>query len=199
MSDEKIISFEEIKNRVNDDDLNLFEDFMTEELLKLNFDGDMDMLDFIKKISKYQEDHNIPPKKFMDIQTKLMERYGFDIKDAYPGMLKDVKENIGKSDLNDPTSLFKDVDPVDFAAVSLGLIEEYRDNIGVKKIITLNVKNDKNDLRIFFDEDKVSLISEKKIDFSDEEVNKAISHYKEVVGHSLRIQICEASNAYDYM
>ena|SRR3712207_5538107 len=199
MSDEKIISFEDIKNRVNDDDLNLFEDFMTEELLKLNFDGDMDMLDFAKKISKYQEDNDIPPKKFMEIQTKLMERYGFDIKDAYPGMLKDIKENSGKIRANDLSYFFKDVDPMDFAAVSLSLSEEYKDKVEEKKIISLCIKNDKNDLRIIFDNTIVSLISEKKIDFSDGEVNHAISHYKEVLGNSLRIQVCEASNAYDYM
>src|SRR3712207_1109870 len=160
MSDEKIISFEDIKNRVNDDDLNLFEDFMTEELLKLNFDGDMDMLDFAKKISKYQEDNDIPPKKFMEIQTKLMERYGFDIKDAYPGMLKDIKENSGKIRANDLSYFFKDVDPMDFAAVSLSLSEEYKDKVEEKKIISLCIKNDKNDLRIIFDNTIVSLISE---------------------------------------
>ena len=68
MSDEKIISFEDIRNRVKESDIDLFEEFIGEEIMDLDYEGDLNLLDFIKKVSDYQEENNIPNKKFLDMQ-----------------------------------------------------------------------------------------------------------------------------------
>ena len=49
MSDEKIISFEDIRNRVKESDIDLFEEFIGEEIMDLDYEGDLNLLDFIKK------------------------------------------------------------------------------------------------------------------------------------------------------
>lgn len=91
MSDEKIISFEDIRNRVKESDIDLFEEFIGEEIMDLDYEGDLNLLDFIKKVSDYQEENNIPNKKFLDMQKQFMERYGFELVNPSPEELEKIK------------------------------------------------------------------------------------------------------------
>ena len=74
---DRIIDFNELKNRVNDKDIDKFESY----IYTLYYDmssGKLNMSDFTKKIMAYMEENNISQDKFLKMQTKLMERYGFD-------------------------------------------------------------------------------------------------------------------------
>ncbi len=200
MSDEKIISFENIRNRVKESDIDLFEEFVGEEIMDLDYEGDLNLLDFIKKVSDYQEENNIPNKKFLDMQKQFMERYGFEFVNPSPEELEKInnsinsKANIDKLrslDMNNPVSMIR-------TAALLNLRSDFEDKAHEKNIIQLDLKNDKNDLKIIFNGENVTVISENKIDFSDEDINKAIANYRVIVGDSIRVQICEATNSYDY-
>lgn len=200
MSDEKIISFEDIRNRVKESDIDLFEEFIGEEIMDLDYEGDLNLLDFIKKVSDYQEENNIPNKKFLDMQKQFMERYGFELVNPSPEELEKIKKSLNSKanidklkslDMNNPVSMIR-------TSALLSLRADFEDKAYEKNIIQLDLKNDKNDLKIIFNGENVTVISEKKIDFSDEDINKAIANYRAIVGDSIRIQICEATNSYDY-
>lgn len=200
MSDEKIISFEDIRNRVKESDIDLFEEFIGEEIMDLDYEGDLNLLDFIKKVSDYQEENNIPNKKFLDMQKQFMERYGFELVNPSPEELEKIKKSLNSKanidklkslDMNNPVSMIR-------TSVLLSLRADFEDKAYEKNIIQLDLKNDKNDLKIIFNGENVTVISENKIDFSDEDINKAIANYRVIVGDSIRVQICEATNSYDY-
>lgn len=200
MSDEKIISFEDIRNRVKESDIDLFEEFIGEEIMDLDYEGDLNLLDFIKKVSDYQEENNIPNKKFLDMQKQFMERYGFELVNPSPEELEKIKKSLNSKanidklkslDMNNPVSMIR-------TSALLRLRADFEDKAYEKNIIQLDLKNDKNDLKIIFNGENVTVISENKIDFSDEDINKAIANYRVIVGDSIRVQICEATNSYDY-
>ncbi|MDU0964016.1 DUF3867 family protein [Peptostreptococcus anaerobius] len=200
MSDEKIISFEDIRNRVKESDIDLFEEFIGEEIMDLDYEGDLNLLDFIKKVSDYQEENNIPNKKFLDMQKQFMERYGFELVNPSPEELEKIKKSLNSKanidklkslDMNNPVSMIR-------TSALLSLRADFEDKAYEKNIIQLDLKNDKNDLKIIFNGENVTVISENKIDFSDEDINKAIANYRVIVGDSIRVQICEATSSYDY-
>lgn len=191
MSDEKIINFADIKNRVTEEDVDAFEAFMSKELLNLDLNPELDMVGFANKISEYQERHNISNEKFMEIQTKMIERYGFTASDD--NLMQQEKK--ATEELN---KRFRESDTYIYMSAIFGLNAIFDDKVEEKRTLQLDIKNDKNDLRMIFSGTTVTIISEKKIDLSDDSINKAISRYRESAEKTIRIQICEASNAYDY-
>lgn len=191
MSDEKIINFADIKNRITEEDVDAFEAFMSKELLNLDLNPELDMVGFANKISEYQERHNISNEKFMEIQTKMIERYGFTASDD--NLMQQEKK--ATEELN---KRFRESDTYIYMSAIFGLNAIFDDKVEEKRTLQLDIKNDKNDLRMIFSGTTVTIISEKKIDLSDDNINKAISRYRESAEKTIRIQICEASNAYDY-
>jgi hypothetical protein len=75
--DDKIIDFNDLKNKAKDKDVDKIEDYMYSLYYEMA-EGKITMADFTKNIYKYMEDNNISQDKFLNIQKKLMERYGFD-------------------------------------------------------------------------------------------------------------------------
>ena len=89
--DDRIIDFNEIKNKANEKDVDKLENYM----YSLYYDmaeGRITMADFTKKMYAYMEENNISQDKFFNIQKKLMERYGFD-----PSNLEEQLKNAGIS------------------------------------------------------------------------------------------------------
>lgn len=78
MGDGKVIDFNELKNKVNDGDVDKFEGYMFDLFYKTQ-SGSMNMAEYASEISKYMTENNISEKKLFEIQKKIMERYGFDI------------------------------------------------------------------------------------------------------------------------
>ena len=75
--DNRIIDFNEIKNKAKDKDVDKLEDYMYSLYYEMA-EGKITMADFTKSMYKYMEDNNISQDKFINIQKKLMERYGCD-------------------------------------------------------------------------------------------------------------------------
>ena len=74
---DKIIDFNELKNRVNDKDVDQFESYIYSLYYKVA-EGKLSMADFSNQLTEYMVQNNISQDKFLKMQTKLMERYGID-------------------------------------------------------------------------------------------------------------------------
>ena len=74
MSDDRIIDFNELKNKVKETDIDKFENYMYNLYFSVA-DGSMTMAQFTSKIYDYMRENNISNEKFMNMQKKLLERY----------------------------------------------------------------------------------------------------------------------------
>ena len=64
MGDGKVIDFNELKNKVNDGDVDKFEGYMFDLFYKTQ-SGSMNMAEYASEISKYMTENNISEKKII--------------------------------------------------------------------------------------------------------------------------------------
>ena len=77
--------------------------------------------------------------------------------------------------------------------------EKYKDRIKVSTTNTYFINNEKNNLNVLTDENKVILTSAGKIDLTDVELNDFLCSYKKLLeDNSLKIILCEDTKEYDY-
>ena len=88
---DKIIDFNELKNRVNDKDVDQFESYIYSLYYKMA-EGKINMSEFSKELGEYMEKNNLSPDKFLKMQTKLMERYGIDAS-GFEEQPEEIKNN----------------------------------------------------------------------------------------------------------
>lgn len=188
---DRVINFNDLKNKAEekgfDKDIDKFESYIYD----LYYDvaaGKLTMADFTKEMMKYMSENNISQDKFLKMQTKLMERYGFDA-----SSLENQLKNFGISNV---TGSIGDVEK---ARKSMSFQEKYKDRIELKAMSTYFIKNSKNDVSILVEENNVILKSFGKIDLADLELNEFLCSYKKVVENkSLNISICENAKEYNY-
>ena len=181
MSD-KIIDFNELKNKAKDKDIDKFEDYIYSMYYKLT-EGKMNMADFSKNIMSYMEENNISQDKLMNIQKKFLERYGFD-----SASLGD-QFKIPGFDMNNLGTMKK----------TIGFQEKYKSRISTKSISEYYIKNEKNNLKILLENEDVILISENNIDLNDNELNEFLCSYKKVIeDKKIQIVLCENIKSYEY-
>jgi hypothetical protein len=184
---DKIIDFNELKNKVNDKDVDKFESY----IYSLYYDmssGKLNMADFTKKMTEYMSENNISQDKFLKMQTKLMERYGFDA--------SSIEEQIKSLGLNNIIPGTGDVEKV---RKTMSFQEKYKDRIKVTTVNNYYIKNDKNDVKVLTEEENVILKSFGKVDLNDLELNDFLCSYKKVIDNTtLKISICENVKEYDY-
>jgi len=181
MSD-KIIDFNELKNKAKDKDIDKFEDYIYSMYYKLA-EGKMNMGDFSKNIMSYMEENNISQDKLINIQKKFLERYGFD-----SASLGD-QFKIPGFDMNNLGTMKK----------TIGFQEKYKSRISTKSISEYYIKNEKNNLKILLENEDVILISENNIDLNDNELNEFLCSYKKVIDDKkIKIVLCENIKGYEY-
>ena len=184
---DKIIDFNELKNRVNYKDVDQFESYIYSLYYKMA-EGKINMSDFSKELGEYMQKNNLSPDKFLKMQTKLMERYGIDAS-GFEDQLKALGlENIATN-------------PADYEKTrkTLSFQEKYKSRLKVKGATEYTIKNDKNNLTILLDAHNVILKSERIIDLTDNELNEFLCSYKKTLDDDvLKISICENTREYDY-
>lgn len=196
MSDERIIDFNDLKNKVKDSDVDKFEQYIYNLYFSV-MDGSMTMAEFSRKIYDYMRENNISQEKFINIQKKFMERYGMDSQEI---------ENQLKSFGIDPSTVgFGNVDlnnlsneNLESIRKSAGFYEKYGAKIQPKSCISTSIKNDTNDIEIIIDQEKVMLYSNKKINLMDAELNEFLLAYKNMFNNKVRVVLCENYSEYDY-
>lgn len=188
---DRVIDFNELKNKAEekgfDKDIDKFESYIYD----LYYDvaaGKLTMADFTKEMMGYMAENNISQDKFLKMQTKLMERYGFD-----SSALESQLKNFG---INNVSSSFGDVEKV---RKTMSFQEKYKDRLNIKTVNTYFIKNEKNDLSVMIEDANVILKSFGKIDLADLELNEFLCSYKKVLENKhLKISICENAKEYDY-
>ena len=196
MSDDRIIDFNDLKNKVKDSDVDKFEQYIYNLYFSV-MDGSMTMAEFSRKIYDYMRENNISQEKFINIQKKFMERYGMDSQEI---------ENQLKSFGIDPSITgFSDIDlnslsneNIENIRKSAGFYEKYGSKIQPKSCISSSIKNDINDIEIMIDQEKVMLYSNKKINLMDAELNEFLLAYKNMFNKKIRVVLCENYSEYDY-
>lgn len=183
-----VIDFNELKNKASDKDVDKFEDYIYSMYYSMA-QGKMSMAQMSREIMKYMNDNNISQEKFMNIQKKMMERYGISN--------EDVEEQMKSMGIEtNSTSFGKGYED---ARKVLGFQEKYKSRLVVKTSTNYHIKNDKNDIEIYIQDENVILKSFGRIDLTDSELNEFLCSYKKVINNkSINISICENASTYIY-
>ncbi|MEG0132717.1 MAG: DUF3867 domain-containing protein [Clostridium sp.] len=186
MSD--VIDFNELRNKATDKDVDKFEDYIYSMYYSMA-QGKVSMSEMSKQVFKYMKDNNISQEKFINIQKKVMDRYGVSTED-----LENQMKSMGIDTQFD--SLTKDYEET---RKVMGFQEKYKGKLNVKNVRMYYIKNEKNDLEVILDEENIILKSYMKIDVNDNELNEFLCSYKKVMNDNmLNISICENSSTYRY-
>lgn len=178
MSD--VIDFNELKNKVRDKDIDDFESYIFNLYGQMGA-GTQDIASINKAIVEYMEKNNISYEKFMEIQTKLMERYGVS--------MEDIQSQYNLTD-NDEYKKYRK---------QLGFMDKYKGKITDYSGFYYEIRNSVNDLSLFLNKTVVIITSKQKIDLSDNELNEFLVSYKKLQDDkTLQIRISESLREYDY-
>ena len=205
MSDDRIIDFNELKNKVKDSDVDKFENYMYDLYFSVA-DGSMTMSQFTSKIYEYMRENNISQEKFIKMQNKLLERYGVD-----PKELDKQMKNFGL----DPNNLnLEDLNKFTYNSPNVGsatkktnntsidtnsdFYKKYSENLQSQELIITSLTDEVNDIKIIIEKEKVTLISEGKINLVDAQLNELLLSYKSMYNGKLKVVICENCKEYDY-
>lgn len=207
MSDDRIIDFNELKNKVKDSDVDKFENYMYDLYFSVA-NGSMTMAQFTSKIYEYMRENNISQEKFMKMQNKLMERYGVDP--------TELDQQIKKLGLNPNNLSFDDLsklNPTNNTQSTTNTVnkkiynnidensdfyKKYNSDLENKELITTFLKDEVNDIKIIIEKEKVILISEGSINLVDAQLNELLLSYKSMYNNKLKVIICENCKEYDY-
>ena len=178
MSD--VIDFNELKNKVRDKDIDDFESYIFNLYGQMGA-GTQDIASINKAIVEYMEKNNISYEKFMEIQTRLMERYGVS--------MEDIQSQYNLTD-NDEYKKYRK---------QLGFMDKYKGKITDYSGFYYEIRNSVNDLSLFLNKTVVIITSKQKVDLSDNELNEFLVSYKKLQDDkTLQIRISESLREYDY-
>ena len=213
MSDDRIIDFNELKNKVKDSDVDKFENYMYDLYFSMA-NGSMTMAQFTSKIYEYMRENNISQDKFIKMQNKLMERYGVDPSELdqqiknfglNPNNLNDIS-NLTFEDLSNFNTLNNKQSTINTANEKLNnnidknsdFYKKYNKDLESRELIITSLKDEVNDIKIIIEKEKVTLISESSINLVDAQLNELLLSYKSMHNGKLKIVICENCKEYDY-
>ena len=197
MSDDRIIDFNELKNKVKDSDVDKFEQYIYNLYFSV-MDGKMSMAEFSRKIFDYMRDNNISQEKFMKIQKQFMERYGMDTEEVEKQLRNFGIDPSTAGFMSNNTSSKVSTEDLESFKKSAGFYEKYGEKIQPKSCITTFIKNDLNDINVIIDQEKIMLCSDRKINLMDSELNEFFLEYKNMFNKKIKVVMCETTNKYDY-
>lgn len=178
MSD--VIDFNELKNKVRDKDIDDFENYIFSLYSKMG-QGTESVASINRAVMEYMEKNNISMEKFMEIQNRLMERYGVSMADV---------ENQYNLKNNPEYEKYRK---------QLGFMEKYKGKVSDFKGFFYEIKNDRNQISIYLDQTTVIIASAGRVDLSDNELNEFLVSYKKLLeDQKLTIKISEQYTEYDY-
>ena len=174
MSD--VIDINKFKNKVRDKDINELESYIYSLYYKLA-EGKMTMAEINAEIAKYLEENNISESKFVEIQKKLIERYGYD-----PSI---VEQQFGEGTLN--------------MRIAGTLKTKYGNSLTDGIMIKKTIKNSNNDLTLICNGKEVFIYSEGTVNLEDNELNEFLVSYKrQYADEILKIHVSSQTSSYDY-
>ncbi len=217
MSDDRIIDFNELKNKVKETDIDKFENYMYNLYFSVA-DGSMTMAQFTSKIYDYMRENNISNEKFMNMQKKLLERYGVDESEIEKQLrdmginpndlssissmnINDIRNNNINLNNNQPKKEEPKVKVDDIQETIVknsDFYNKFATRLQYDNYIVSYLKNDVNDLKIIINKEKVILMSSGSINLVDSQLNEFLLDYKNMIGKKMKVSICENCKEYDY-
>ncbi|MDD7795793.1 DUF3867 domain-containing protein [Clostridium sp. 'White wine YQ'] len=186
--DDRIIDFNELKNKARDKDVDKFESYIYELYYSLS-QGQLSMAEMMTKINKYMQENNISQEKFMNIQKEMMKRYGVDMNNI-EGQIKNMGIDLNAYGLG---SNYEEL------RKTIGFQEKYKGRLNVSNITKYSIENAKNKIQIILDKENIMILSSGKIDLTDNELNEFLVSYKKVIDDKqLNIDLCENVSEYKY-
>lgn len=187
--DDKIIDFNELKNRATDKEIDKFEQYIYSMYYSVAT-GDLSMAEFSKKVREYMQENNISDEKFFNIQKEFMKRYGFDMENIEKEM-KNYGIDFNQGNI---TTNYEDTRKI------MSFQEKYKSRIGTaNNVMTYYIKNEENNLTIHLDKENILLKSESSINLQDDELGEFLCSYKKLLdGKQLEVAICEFCKKYTY-
>ncbi|MGL5244512.1 MAG: DUF3867 domain-containing protein [Sarcina sp.] len=186
--DDRIVNFDELKNKARDKDIDKFESYMYDLYFSLA-QGQLSMAEFTKNIMEYMKKNNISQEKFFNIQKEMLKRYGMD--------MGDIEEKMKSFGIQMPSVNME----TDYEKLrkNLSFQEKYKGKLKLSNVSKYYIKNNCNEVEIILDDINVILKSSKKVDLQDVELNEFLCSYKKTVeDKSLQVSICENVNIYNY-
>lgn len=178
MSD--VIDFNELKNKVRDKDIDDFENYIFSLYSEMG-QGTQSIASINKAVMEYMAKNNISFEKFMEIQTKLMERYGVS--------MEDIQSQYNLTNNAEYQKYRKE----------MGFMEKYKARLKDFNGYLYTIANDRNQVEIFLKDQEVLLTSRKPVDLSDNELNEFLVSYKKLrEDKPLQIKISEQYTEYQY-
>ena len=89
MSDDRIIDFNDLKNKVKDSDVDKFEQYIYNLYFSV-MDGSMTMAEFSRKIYDYMRENNISQEKFMNIQSTVKDNWNENYWDEFVQLMRAI-------------------------------------------------------------------------------------------------------------
>ena len=217
MSDDRIIDFNELKNKVKETDIDKFENYMYNLYFSVA-DGSMTMSEFTSKIYDYMRENNISNEKFMNIQKKLLERYGVDEAEIERqlksmGINPNDLNSMGSMNINDirnytmnannnsqepKVEVVSKDDIKETIVKNSDFYNKFSKRLEYDSFIISHLKNNVNDLKIVINKEKVTLMSAGSINLVDSQLNEFLLDYKNMIGKKMKVTICENCKEYDY-
>lgn len=186
--DDRVVDFNELKNKVRDKDINNFESYIYSLYYSLA-EGKLSIGEFTKNITNYMEENNVSQEKFFNLQREMLKRYGVDFSDIGKQM-----EGLGIK--VPPMNLDSDYEKI---RKSLSFQDKYKEKISNKNVILYSIKNNLNSLEIVLEQENIILKSCGKINLQDVELNEFLCSYKKTIDNKqLSIHICENVHIYEY-
>lgn len=178
MSD--VIDFNDLKNKVRDKDIDDFEAYIFNLYGEMGT-GKQTIASINKAIMEYMGKNSISYEKFMEIQTRLMERYGVS--------MEDIQSQYNLTNNEDYQKYRK----------QLGFMDKYKGKLKEYSGFHYEIRNERNELTIFLSKTIVVITSEKQVDLTDNELNEFLVSYKKLQDDAtLQIRISENYREYDY-
>lgn len=186
--DDRVVDFNELKNKVRDKDIDKFESYIYDLYYSVAM-GSMTMAEFTKKVTEYMEQNNISQEKFFNLQREMLKRYGVDF-----GDIENQMKSMGIE--MPPMNLETDYEKL---RKNLSFQDKYKGKISVKNITVYAIKNSLNDVEIMLEDKNVIVKSTGKVNLTDVELNEFLCSYKKTLeDDKLNVSIYENANTYEY-
>lgn len=187
MTDKKIINFDKLKEKWDDKEIDKFEEFMNLQTERI-ITGQISIAELIKSMKKYQVEHNITNDGIMKLQKKMIDNLGLNIEvEDVDREVEEIRRYLNEED-----------EDLTLELRNKAFFAYYSDRIENKDIACMELKNEKNNLTLMIMGKEIIIYSEKRVDFSDDELNGIVALYKESIEGGLKIITCEATKIYEY-
>ncbi len=186
MTDKKIINFEKMQEKWNQQELEKYGKYLDTQIEKA-FLGKISMIELAQNMKKYQDEHHITEDMVVQFQKNIIKKSGLDID------LEEVEKQVEEfSEMyRKDTEYLKKVKQRSF-------FKKHDKKMEYARVARMNLVTEKNNLSMIIDGKQVIIYSKGRVDFSDKELNEILKEYRTCFNSDLEIVTCESVNTYEY-